>query len=79
MVESNRFVGGQHLSLADISIISGFTLLEATDYPTNRWTHICQWILRVKDELKDFYEEINAKAIQNTRDYIEILKQRNNS
>ncbi|CAG2105505.1 unnamed protein product [Medioppia subpectinata] len=74
MVAKHRFVCSDSISLADVSIVAGFSLLESTDYRLSPWINVCKWIERVKEELKDFYDEINAKAVQNTRDYIKLLK-----
>lgn len=78
MLKKKQFICGEDLTLADISMISGFSLLESTDYDINQWTNICQWIGRVKEELKDCYEDINGKAIENTRQYIKLLKTKTN-
>ena len=74
MAAKERFLCGDDLSLADISIVAGLSLLEATDYPLSRWRNACKWMDRVKDRLKHFYEEINAKAIENTRQYVKFLR-----
>ncbi|CAG2178458.1 unnamed protein product, partial [Oppiella nova] len=74
MVAKERFLCGDDLSLADISIITGLSLLEATDYPLSLWRNACKWMDGVKDRLKDFYKEMNAKAIENTRQYVKFLR-----
>ncbi|XP_054153777.1 glutathione S-transferase 1-1-like [Oppia nitens] len=70
--------GYDQLTVADISMAAGLTLLEPIDYSLDQWTNIMKWLANVKQELNsndnNCYDEINAKAIENTRQYISYLK-----
>jgi glutathione S-transferase len=72
MMAESAYVCGNYLSVADFSILTSLSLLESADYPLTDWPNINKWLSNMKKELP-YYEEINAKAIDNTRNYMKTM------
>jgi len=72
---TNRYAAGDGLTLADFSLISSLSLAESIDYDLSEWTNVTRWMSNLKKELS-YYDEVNADAVNNCREYIKMLKQK---
>jgi len=62
-LENNRYVSGDHLTIADFSILGSVTQLEGMDYRITSYGNLYKWVERLKKELP-YYEECNAGGIE---------------
>jgi len=70
---TSKFVSGNEVSLADISIIASLSFAESADYDFSEWKNVSNWLASIKKELP-YYESVNKEAINNCRDYINLMK-----
>ncbi|XP_013790611.2 glutathione S-transferase 1-like [Limulus polyphemus] len=62
-IGDKKYVTGDSLTLADISILAGLTFLEVIDYKIHGFQKVQDWLQRLETELP-YYNEINKKPIE---------------
>lgn len=65
----NKYVAGDNLTIADLSILASLSFSEAADYSLEVYSNVDEWRKRLANELLG-YEEINREALNNFRLYI---------
>jgi glutathione S-transferase len=68
MLGSNQYLTGDTLTLADLSIYAGLSMLEISTHDLSSTPNIAAWVLRMKALPYD--GEINAKAMEMARGFI---------
>lgn len=75
-IGSNGYVSGDHLTIADISILAGATVFTVTDYDLSDYPNVKDWFEKLRTELP-YFAEINEKAGELFLVFIEQIRQKN--
>jgi len=75
-LESNRYVAGDSLTIADFSVLASVTQLEGMEYRITAYTNLHKWVQRLKAELP-YYDECNAGGIEMFRAWANNKKNQN--
>jgi len=67
---AKRFMIGNHLSIADISLAATLSFVDACGYDISNYHQIVAYFNRMKAAIPD-YSEINDEAVENLRKYVE--------
>jgi len=67
-LEDTRYVAGDHLTIADFSILGSISHLESMDFRIKSYCNVYKWAERLKIELP-YYEKVNSDGIQKHRDW----------
>lgn len=70
---NSKYVAGDSLTLADISILGSLTYAEAFQYDLTPYANVISWQANLKAELP-YYEEINQVPAQILRGTVDFLK-----
>ena len=57
-IQSGGYVAGDHMTLADISLLATLTFLECIHYDVSNYKHVTSWIQRLKKEIPS-YDDVN--------------------
>lgn len=63
------YVAGDHLTLADLSILASLSFAEVFDYSIDDYKNVTQWKERLKKELP-YYDEVNKEPVENFRTFV---------
>ena len=68
-IGSNGYVAGDKMTIADLSIFSGLTFVEALlGYDLTAWKNIDMWMAKLK--VLPYHEEINEKAFEKMKNWL---------
>jgi len=62
-LDKSRYCAGDHLTIADFSILASVTQLEGMDYKVSSYPNLFKWVQRLKKELP-YYESCNTAGIE---------------
>lgn len=65
----NKYMAGDQLTLADISLLASMTFPIIMEYDLTGYTNLDNWIHRIQKELP-YYDEINQKPIDDFKEYL---------
>lgn len=71
----HRYIAGDFLSIADLSILATLTLAEGFDYNFSQHKNVATYRDRLRQELK-YYDEINKEAVETFRNYVKAKTQK---
>jgi len=74
-LEKTCYCAGNHLTIADFSILASVTQLEGMDYKITAYPNLCKWVERLKSELP-YYESCNSAGIEMFRAWAKNKEQR---
>lgn len=63
------YIAGDHLTVADLSIVNTLSLLQVCDYSLASYPHLDKWVHKVKSEFPQ-YEETAKNGIKIQADYL---------
>lgn len=75
-LEKSPYVAGDHLTLADLSILATITFAEVTDFDLTSYPHLQSWLSKLKSQLP-YFKEINETGIQQLKSFIETKQKEN--
>lgn len=64
-----KYLLGNDITIADISIAAGMTFVEACDYDISKFEAVSSYLNKLKEDIPN-YDEINGKAVENMRGFI---------
>jgi len=67
-LEQSRYCAGQHLTIADFSILASVTQLEGMEYKITSYPNLYKWVEMLKSELP-YYEACNSAGIEMFRSW----------
>lgn len=67
-LSEQTFVVGETLTIADLSILSSITQLEALDFKITGYKHLFRWLQKLKEDLP-YFEECNKEGIEMFRSW----------
>jgi len=70
---STPYVAGDHLTLADLSIVASLTFASVKDYSYDAFPKISDWLNKMKSEIPG-YEEINEVPLNMLKEYLNSRK-----
>ena len=71
---NNDYVAGEHLTIADISILANVTMLEVTvEFKLSSYPNIWNWINRLRKELY-YFDQLTQEAFVEMRQFIEEIR-----
>jgi len=70
---TNKYLAGDTLTLADLSIFAVLSMTEVVSYDLSGFEKVKSWMDRLKGELPD-YEEINGKPLRGFKAWFEAKK-----
>lgn len=73
-LRKHKFVAGDDLTLADISLLASLSFAEAADYDLSSFSKICDWQSSLKSSLPH-YNEVNEKAVERFTWYLRSKKE----
>ncbi|XP_023237596.1 glutathione S-transferase 1-like [Centruroides sculpturatus] len=73
-LEKSTYVAGDHLTLADLSILATITITEVFDYDLSAHPHLHAWYTKLKSQLP-YFKEVNEPGLRQLKEYIEMRKQ----
>jgi len=74
-LKETGYAAGNHLTIADISLLATVTTFEAVGVDLSKYTNIQKWLSKIPAEIPD-YKEANEKGIEDFKAY--FLKAREN-
>lgn len=73
-LSGNQFVCGNHLTVADISLLASLSFAEAAEYDfTSGFPKIKEWLHRLKAELP-YYAQVNDEPMNRFTGYLRMKK-----
>ena len=67
LIGSNKYVAGNDLTIADLSVLASTTILEINDFKDlNEYPNIKRWFDKLRKELP-YYEEVNGGVAETFR------------
>jgi len=60
---NQKYVAGNELSLADLSVLAGMTVVDAFNYDISEFKNVTEWNNRLKSELP-YYDQVNKEEIE---------------
>ena len=66
---NQKYVAGNELSLADLSVLASMTYLEGFSYDVSEFKNVTEWINRLKSELP-YYDEVNKEAVEMLKQFM---------
>lgn len=70
----DRYVAGDFLSLADLSILASVTTMQVLDYDFSKWPRVTEWMAMLKNQLP-YFDEVNQKALDDFKAMIPYLRE----
>ena len=68
-LSNQKYVAGNELTLADLSVLASMTVLEGFNYDISEFKNVTEWNNRLKNELP-YYDEINKEPMETIRQFI---------
>nr|7RHP_A Chain A, Glutathione S-transferase AmGSTD1 [Apis mellifera] len=76
-LEGENYVAGKNMTLADLSIVSTVSTLEALDYDLSKYKNVTRWFAKIKPEIPK-YEEYNNAGLKMFKELVnEKLSKKN--
>jgi len=75
-IGDNGYVAGKHVTIADISILSGATAFTIANYDLIDYPNVKEWYERIQIELP-YFAELNEKAKKDFAAFIEQARKKN--
>ncbi len=63
MIGSNGFVAANHMTIADLSLLSGSTIFSYVNYDLSDYPNVKQWYEKLQNDLP-YFKEVNERAKQ---------------
>ncbi len=63
MIGSNGFVAANHLTIADLSLLSSSTIFSYVNYDLSDYPNVKQWYEKLQNDLP-YFKEVNERAKQ---------------
>lgn len=67
-LEESRYLAGDKLTIADLSVLGSITHLESMEFRIKSYGNVFKWVERLKMELP-YYEKCNSDGIKKHRDW----------
>lgn len=74
LAHGKKFLLGDDLTIADISILAGYSYVDCFDFEIDELVALKEYIVRGKASIPN-YSEINDKAVENTKKFIIMQQQ----
>ena len=68
-LSNQKYVAGNELTLADLSVLASLTLFDGFDYDYSEFKNITEWSNRLKSELP-YYDEVNKEATEMFKQFV---------
>jgi glutathione S-transferase len=66
---NQKYVAGNELTLADLSVLASMTVFDGFNYDYSEFKNITEWNNRLKSELP-YYDEVNKEAMEMLKQFI---------